>query len=59
MHSERLTDRYDRRREPEIAPNGVIDTEHLFGDREVIEIHHNGEVYRLRITKSGKLILTK
>jgi hemin uptake protein HemP len=25
----------------------------------VIEIHHNGEVYRLRITKSGKLILTK
>ena len=59
MHSERRTDRYGRRREPEVAPDGVIDTEQLFGDRDVIEIHHNGEVYRLRITKTGKLILTK
>lgn len=59
MHSERQTDRYGGRRKPAIAPEGVIDTEQLFGDREVIEIHHHGEVYRLRITKSGKLILTK
>jgi hemin uptake protein HemP len=59
MHREHRTDRHNRRREPEIAPDGVIDTGHLFGDRDVIEIHHNGEVYRLRITKSGKLILTK
>jgi hemin uptake protein HemP len=59
MHSEHRTDRYGKQREPEIAPDGVIDTRHLFGDRDVIEIHHNGEVYRLRITKNGKLILTK
>ncbi len=59
MQSERRTDRYDKRREPEIAPHGVIDTEHLFGDHDVIEIRHNGEAYRLRITKSGKLILNK
>ncbi len=37
----------------------VIEAERLFaGGREVI-IAHRGEPYRLRITQSGKLILTK
>ncbi|MFP5410838.1 MAG: hemin uptake protein HemP [Gammaproteobacteria bacterium] len=31
----------------------------LFRGRQEILIRHNGEHYRLRITKSGKLILTK
>ena len=36
-----------------------VESETLFeGGREVVIVHH-GQVYRLRITKSDKLILTK
>lgn len=38
---------------------GVIPTDRLFQGRQEILISHNGEHYRLRITKNGKLILTK
>lgn len=31
----------------------------LFGDRREVVIVHNGEEYRLRITRQDKLILTK
>lgn len=31
----------------------------LLGDASEIEIDHGGEIYRLRRTHSGKLILTK
>ena len=31
----------------------------LFGDANKIEITHEGVIYLLRITKNGKLILTK
>jgi len=31
----------------------------LFGDQSRIEIEHRGEIYRLQITRQGKLILTK
>lgn len=40
-------------------PSGVIATDALFRGQNEIFIHHNGEHYRLRITKNGKLILTK
>ena len=37
----------------------TLRTAELFkGDREVL-IEHNGETYRLRITRGGKLILNK
>jgi hemin uptake protein HemP len=36
-----------------------IDTAELFGDRSEIRIRHAGAIYRLRITRGGKLILTK
>ncbi len=40
-------------------PPRSFDTSALFGgDREVVLIH-KGEPYRLRLTQSGKLILTK
>lgn len=39
---------------PDIVPAAL-----LFRGRQEILICHNGEHYRLRITKSGKLILTK
>lgn len=31
----------------------------LFGDKSEIEIEHEGAVYRLRLTKFGKLVLNK
>ena len=36
-----------------------IDTADLLGDRAEIRIRHAGAIYRLRITRGGKLILTK
>lgn len=41
------------------APPGIIPTDALFQGSQEILISHNGEHYRLRITKNGKLILTK
>ncbi len=40
-------------------PPGAIPTDSLFQGHSEILIAHNGEHYRLRITKNGKLILTK
>ncbi|HQT32024.1 MAG TPA: hemin uptake protein HemP [Thiobacillus sp.] len=40
-------------------PPGAIPTAFLFQGTQEILIDHNGEHYRLRITKNGKLILTK
>jgi hemin uptake protein HemP len=31
----------------------------LMGQNPVIELDHDGEIYRLRITRNRKLILTK
>lgn len=40
-------------------PSGPIPTDFLFQGSQEILISHNGEHYRLRITRNGKLILTK
>jgi hemin uptake protein HemP len=47
--------------EPEtrIYPSGIIPADFLFQGSQEILISHKGEHYRLRITKNGKLILTK
>ena len=37
----------------------VIPAGQIFGDRSEVWIEHNGERYRLRITRRGKLILQK
>ena len=46
---------------PEQRPSlpDTVPAELLFRGRQEVLIRHNGEHYRLRITKSGKLILTK
>ncbi|WP_239451490.1 hemin uptake protein HemP [Elioraea rosea] len=36
-----------------------MSTTTLFEGRAELEIDHRGEIYRLRITRTGKLILTK
>jgi hemin uptake protein HemP len=40
-------------------PPPVVNSKTLFQGRNIIAIEHNGERYALRITASGKLILTK
>ena len=36
-----------------------VPSEQLLRGRRLVEITHNGEVYRLQATRLGKLILTK
>lgn len=36
-----------------------LPSEQLLQGRRIVEILHNGEVYRLQATRLGKLILTK
>jgi len=40
-------------------PMEVINAAALFRDRRELLIEHRGERYRLSLTRSGKLILTK
>lgn len=42
--------------QPRAAP---LPSEALLRGRRLVEISHNGEVYRLQATRLGKLILTK
>lgn len=41
------------------AGKSVYDSAHLFKGATEIAIEHDGAVYRLRITRQGKLILNK
>lgn len=45
--------------EPNASPDGFFLSEDLFQGRVEIVIQHHGENYRLRKTKTGKLILNK
>jgi hemin uptake protein HemP len=40
-------------------PEKVVRAEDLFGETREVWIEHNGERYRLRITRRNKLILQK
>lgn len=42
-----------------LAPNGVARAQDLLGTGSVLVIEHADERYLLRLTKNGKLILTK
>lgn len=37
----------------------IIKSRALFGERKEVAIEHDGAIYRLKITKQGKLILNK
>ncbi|MBG5882838.1 hemin uptake protein HemP [Providencia alcalifaciens] len=41
------------------AKNGLIESQKLLGASGKIAIEHRGEIYQLRQTRTGKLILTK
>lgn len=42
-----------------VEPIRNISSRHLFGDAPEIRIEHLGQIYRLRRTRNGKLILNK
>ena len=44
---------------PRDLPTDIVPADRLFQGSQEILIGHNGDTYRLRITKNGKLILTK
>jgi hemin uptake protein HemP len=44
---------------PEPAAPRTVRSEELMAGAKEIVIVHNGEAYRLRVTRSGKLLLTK
>jgi hemin uptake protein HemP len=44
---------------PPGAPLRRIDSRELLGAGQEVEISHTGQIYRLRLTALGKLILTK
>lgn len=43
---------------PHSRPRTISSSELLAGDKEIL-IDHEGETYRLRLTRNGKLILHK
>ena len=52
----------DHRHDKETASShteGTISTDQLFGGRDEVLIRHGDDTYRLRITRTGKLILHK
>ena len=42
-----------------VAPRRQLASRELFGGGKELHIEHNGEIYTLRQTRQGKLILTK
>jgi hemin uptake protein HemP len=42
-----------------IVPRRMTSTRELLGGGSEVQIEHNGEIYTLRQTSKGKLILTK
>lgn len=45
---------------PQVAPPlPAIDSTQLLAGRKQVAISHGGELYSLRLTRNGKLILTK
>ncbi|HVE52760.1 MAG TPA: hemin uptake protein HemP, partial [Ramlibacter sp.] len=49
----------DTPRDEESLRPAPLASEQLLRGRRLVEISHNGEVYRLQATRLGKLILTK
>ena len=49
----------DGRMKDEKAPIATVQATKLLGERGVLRIDLDGEVYTLRMTRNGRLILTK
>jgi hemin uptake protein HemP len=49
----------DPKIEAPAADRKVLRSEELFGNAREVTIRHNGQEYRLQVTRNGKLILIK
>jgi hemin uptake protein HemP len=54
-----MADDPDKKAAAQPAERKVIRSEELLGTAREITIRHNGQDYRLQITRNGKLILIK
>jgi hemin uptake protein HemP len=59
-----VTDPRDDGHAPKSPPQqatqqAVVDSRDLFRGTKELQISHEGEVYRLRVTRNGRLILNK
>jgi len=52
------TDKPRKRPSPEAAPRMIRSSDLLQGERQIV-IEHEGELYRLQLTRNGRLILQK
>lgn len=59
MQDHRATDSTPSNRGDGSQTLSTIDSRDLFGAKSEIGIEHEGALYRLRITRQGKLILNK
>ncbi|MHB9070215.1 MAG: hemin uptake protein HemP [Sedimentisphaerales bacterium] len=51
--------RFESRENDAVRQPRLLESSQLFGGGNEVEIKHKGSVYRLRITKNGKLIMNK
>lgn len=58
-HPQEPSERVTAAAPPAAARPAPLPSEDLLRGRRLVEIAHNGEVYRLQATRLGKLILTK
>ena len=49
----------DEKQEPKKPASKMLRSQELFGDEKLVLIEHQNAVYRLMITRQGKLILNK
>lgn len=50
---------FPKKEESQLRHQTPIDSKSLLGQSSYLDIAHEGEIYRLRLTKLKKLILTK
>lgn len=59
LHRQRPAAPMERDFRTQVTPVRTVDSGSLFGGEHEIGIEHHGALYRLKITRQGKLILNK
>jgi hemin uptake protein HemP len=65
MRSEMIAEQHNamteqaKRPEQQVAPVRIVESADVFRGQSEVVIRHEGAIYRLKITRQGKLILNK
>jgi hemin uptake protein HemP len=65
MQSEMIAEKHNamteqaKRPEQQVAPVRIVESADVFRGQSEVVIRHEGAIYRLKITRQGKLILNK